>query len=198
MRAAGVTVLGAAAALVLAAVPGSASAQQAAGWWEWALPQVVEVRGDQQIISLPRGDQRARRGGRGSGGAPAFCRSGEGHPVFGRQWCRDKGFGLGGVLGPRWETRRWDDVVLRAPRGSERRPGTVGGGGLIDILGDVVYGRLVAEGSRLGAGGPLTGRWLATDGAAAVLQIRAGGVPLAELTDLTGDRRVDAILISRR
>src|SRR5688500_8111477 len=28
-------------------------------------------------------------------GAPSFCRSGEGHPVWGRQWCLDKGFGLG-------------------------------------------------------------------------------------------------------
>lgn len=27
---------------------------------------------------------------------PAFCRTGEGHPVFGPRWCVDKGFGLGG------------------------------------------------------------------------------------------------------
>lgn len=34
-----------------------------------------------------------KNGRKGKG--PAFCRSGEGHPVHGRQWCRDKGFGLG-------------------------------------------------------------------------------------------------------
>ena len=28
------------------------------------------------------------------GGAPSFCRSGAGHPNWGRQWCLDKGFGL--------------------------------------------------------------------------------------------------------
>ena len=28
--------------------------------------------------------------------APSFCRSGAGHPRFGREWCIRKGFGLGG------------------------------------------------------------------------------------------------------
>jgi len=26
---------------------------------------------------------------------PAFCRSGAGHPVFGREWCREKGWDAG-------------------------------------------------------------------------------------------------------
>jgi hypothetical protein len=26
------------------------------------------------------------------GNGPAFCRSGAGHPVFGREWCREKGW----------------------------------------------------------------------------------------------------------
>jgi hypothetical protein len=33
---------------------------------------------------------------KGNGNGPAFCRSGEGHPVHGRQWCRDKGWDVGG------------------------------------------------------------------------------------------------------
>ena len=36
-------------------------------------------------------DVRLERRERG----PAFCRSGEGHPVHGRSWCVEKGFGLG-------------------------------------------------------------------------------------------------------
>jgi len=36
-------------------------------------------------------DGRDERDGQG----PAFCRSGEGHPVHGRRWCEEKGFGLG-------------------------------------------------------------------------------------------------------
>lgn len=44
------------------------------------------------IIDDGRVDERFRaRRGRG----PAFCRSGAGHPVFGRRWCLEKGFGLG-------------------------------------------------------------------------------------------------------
>ncbi|MGK2961706.1 MAG: hypothetical protein ACSLFK_06095, partial [Gemmatimonadaceae bacterium] len=35
-------------------------------------------------------------------GSPSFCRSGEGHPVWGRDWCIDKGFGLGGYQDYRW------------------------------------------------------------------------------------------------
>jgi hypothetical protein len=47
------------------------------------------------------------------GGSPAFCRSGSGHPVFGRQWCREKGFSLGG---DRRDAGRAGDVILRRPR----------------------------------------------------------------------------------
>ncbi|HLT48536.1 MAG TPA: hypothetical protein VK002_14985 [Rubricoccaceae bacterium] len=35
-----------------------------------------------------RYDRDGNRGDRG----PAFCRSGEGHPVFGRRWCTDRGY----------------------------------------------------------------------------------------------------------
>lgn len=28
-------------------------------------------------------------------GVPAFCRSGQGHPVHGRRWCQDRGYGVG-------------------------------------------------------------------------------------------------------
>jgi hypothetical protein len=174
-----------------------AEAQQTGGWWDWALPQLMEIRGGGQgVVPLPRTDPRVRGNNRQKAGPP-FCQNGQGHPVHGRQWCRDKGFGAGGLLDGRWDNRRWDDVVLRAPRRTDRRRGAVDQGGLVDILGDIVFGRIVAERSRHGAGGPLTGRWLSTDGAAAVLQIRAGSTPLAELTDLNGDGRADAVLISR-
>jgi hypothetical protein len=186
-------------ALIVAALgggAGEAAAQQADGWWDWALPQLVDVRGSgQTIIPLPRGDQRTRGNARAQQG-PKFCQNGQGHPVHGRQWCRDKGFG-GGVFDGRWDNRGWDDVIFRAPRGTDRRRGAVDQGGLIDILGDVVFGRLVSERSQIGATGPMTGRWIQADGAS-VLQIRAGGVPLAELTDLNGNGRADAVLVTRR
>jgi len=30
---------------------------------------------------------------------PAFCRTGEGHPEFGRSWCLERGYGLGSLRG---------------------------------------------------------------------------------------------------
>lgn len=35
------------------------------------------------------------RGNQGRGQGPAFCRSGQGHPVYGWQWCEDLGWGQG-------------------------------------------------------------------------------------------------------
>ena len=49
-------------------------------------------RRDSRLDRRGRFDPRYRAGRRG----PAFCRSGAGHPVWGRRWCLEKGFGLGG------------------------------------------------------------------------------------------------------
>lgn len=40
-------------------------------------------------------DDIDRRFERRSGNGPPFCRSGAGHPVHGRRWCLEKGWGLG-------------------------------------------------------------------------------------------------------
>jgi hypothetical protein len=39
------------------------------------------------------GDQGRGRGGDNGDRGPAFCRSGEGHPVFGWEWCERQGWG---------------------------------------------------------------------------------------------------------
>lgn len=75
-------------------------------------------------------DDDGRRGERGGG--PAFCRTGEGHPVFGRDWCWDKGFGVGDRgYNDRYGNGRSDDVLGR--RKDDRRKKS--GGWLEDILG---------------------------------------------------------------
>ncbi len=204
--------------------PAQAEAQSTDGWWNWALQELkADARdrngGDRTIgdIILGRDDDRARsdrddrrererenareRGKKGSkaGKGPPFCRNGEGHPVHGRQWCRDKGFGLGTGIGGRWEDRgSWGDIILGSPRGGDRRRGAVDRGGLMDVLGDVVYGRIEAERARVGGRQPLEGRWLELKNGGRVLQIRSGSLPVAELTDLNGDRRVDVALVPRR
>ena len=129
-------------------------------------------------------DKRGRDARRGNG--PPFCRNGEGHPVHGRQWCRDKGWDEGS-----WRDVSWGDVILN-PRERTRDRERLDRGGLLDVLGDVVLRRLDTQGRALG-GGALTGRWVA--GRTRVLQVRAGEAPLAELMDANRDGRIDRILL---
>lgn len=53
----------------------------------------IVLRDGRRSIVLDRNDFRRYpvRSDRG----PSFCRSGAGHPVFGLQWCLNKGFGIG-------------------------------------------------------------------------------------------------------
>lgn len=67
-----------------------------------------------------RTDGDIRRGGPGvagkasQGNGPPFCRNGNGHPVHGRQWCIDKGWGLGSNRGV-WDVGP-DDRRIPPPR----------------------------------------------------------------------------------
>lgn len=59
--------------------------------------EVIVIRERDRTVAVQRRDvQRRFRPSRANGNGPAFCRSGEGHPVWGREWCLEKGFGLGG------------------------------------------------------------------------------------------------------
>ncbi|HUE76747.1 MAG TPA: hypothetical protein VMM83_02305, partial [Longimicrobiales bacterium] len=139
-----------------------------------------------------RGADRAdRRPNARQGAGPPFCRNGQGHPVHGRQWCRDKGWDQRGG----WQDASWEDVIF-GPRDSrvERAP-RLDRGGLLDVLGDVVLGRLERQGRDVG-NGVLTGRFV--EGRTTILQIRAGDVPLAELLDADRDGRVDRVLLRTR
>src|SRR5688572_11048441 len=46
------------------------------------------------LVMLPFSAEakNARKIKAANGNGPSFCRSGAGHPVFGREWCRDKGW----------------------------------------------------------------------------------------------------------
>lgn len=209
---------------VLLVAPTGAAAQS--GWWEWALREAVRGTDGRGGVILDRRDDRVgdrrdrRRGDRGGtlgdiifgrdgddryegerrrgkrGKGPKFCSNGAGHPVHGRAWCRDKGFG-DYSRDVRWQDRGWEDIVLDRRRVDPRRR-SVGEGGLLDVLGDVVFGRVDRERRRLGGTQPLQGRWLRQGDRVRVLQIRSGAVPVAELSDLDGDGRVDVALVPRR
>jgi hypothetical protein len=128
---------------------------------------------------------------RGNGKGPSFCRSGAGHPVHGRQWCINKGFGLGS--NSTWDRVRWEDVIFRRPQ--SRTNLEMGRDVLADVLGSVIFGRLDARRRSYGINEPLTGRWMNVDNRSVML-VNAGSYPLAELIDDNRDRRVDIVLVN--
>lgn len=221
-------------AAILLAAPGAAE------WWDWAAPRVDaslvverdrDDRDRNREDAVPRRERErdrdrdrgrsARRGGaprgnqaempafcrtgeghpvfgmswcHGNRSGPAFCRTGEGHPVFGMRWCFEKGFVPGSA---RWRPSDLGDIVFdpRPRRRADR--GTFGERVLEDILGDIIFGRLVSHRGTLGIDENLEGRWhvpLERD-SARVLQVRSGGLPIAELSDLDGDGRVEVTLV---
>lgn len=130
----------------------------------------------------------------GDRSGPAFCRTGEGHPEFGLRWCAERGFLPGSAV---WRPSDARDVVL------DRRPyprmddGTFGERVLAEVLGAVVFGRLLSQRTVLGVDEGLEGRWYVPleDSPARVLQVRAGELPLAEISDFDGDGRAEVVLL---
>lgn len=142
---------------------------------------------DRGPVARERTGRRSDGQGRARQAGPPFCRNGQGHPVHGMAWCREKGFAGGAV----WRDVSWGDIIL-GPRDPRQRNATYDRGGLLDVLGDVVLRRLEAQPAAR-SGGALSGRLL--DDGPRILQIRAGSVPLAELLDANGDGRVDRVLL---
>jgi hypothetical protein len=123
--------------------------------------------------------------------APAFCRSGEGHPVWGREWCIDKGFGLGSRQGTIWSRGGIGDVIFRQPDYRTR----LDRGGLIGVLGDIVLGRLALQSVALGYDQPLTGYWVADPSGPYILRVNSGPYEVAEFYDADRNNRVDVLYV---
>lgn len=76
---------------------------------------VLRERDGRIVIIRPRDIEHRYTVRRNAG--PSFCRSGAGHPVHGRQWCLDKGWGVGSsgrVYRERDRLYFWDgdDVIV--------------------------------------------------------------------------------------
>lgn len=120
------------------------------------------------------------------GGSPAFCRSGAGHPKYGRAWCIDKGFGLGNSG---WDRQVWNNVVFQ-----QQRTASIG-----DVLGSVILGRLNNYAtSTLNLRTPLVGTWLTSDTGSRVYLVRSGSTQVAEFVDTNRDGRADYVLLHNR
>ena len=127
-------------------------------------------------------------------GAPAFCRSGEGHPVWGREWCLDKGFGLGARPGYLWSRGLIDDVFYRPAYYDYDR---LDRGGLIGVLGDIIFTRLALHALSLGFDQPLAGMWVAEPASPRILRVYSGDGQVAEFIDLDRDDRVEMLYVAQ-
>ncbi|MBW3654813.1 MAG: hypothetical protein KY444_01805, partial [Gemmatimonadetes bacterium] len=126
-----------------------------------------------------------------SANAPAFCRNGQGHPVHGREWCLDKGFGLGSRSGTLWSRGSIEDVVFRRRTDGDR----LDRGGLAGVLGDIVFGRLALQSLALGYDQPLMGLWVAQPDGPRILRVRSGDHDVAEFVDRDRDDRVEVLYV---
>jgi hypothetical protein len=128
---------------------------------------------------------------------PQHCRSGEGHPAFGRHWCIDKRFGLGERDGFRWgRTDRVTDVSLAAaPAG-----GALSRELLASVIGQRAFNGLALHAITLGLVDPLRGRWLEAQepGSPRVLVVWSGEQPVAEVVDIDRDQRADVLVVALR
>jgi hypothetical protein len=131
------------------------------------------------------GDQYARSN------APAFCRSGEGHPVWGRQWCLDRGFGLGSRTGTIWSRGSIGDIIFRNPDYRTRYDRV----GLLDVLGAVVLNRLGLHSIGMGYDQPLTGYWVADPSGPYLLRVNSGPYEVAEFYDGDRDNRPEVLYV---
>lgn len=164
----------------------------------------VSVRNRKGDLLLDLDDNRARNLGawqvsplndQVKGGAPSFCRSGQGHPNWGRQWCLDKGFGLGTQQDVRWgSTRDIGDIVFGRRVGS----GNLTRDALLSLLGPVAFDRLALHALTLGYTDPLTGSWRSEAAGPNVLLVNSGTWPIAELVDTNRDQRSDLMLVALR
>ncbi|MGH7636885.1 MAG: hypothetical protein ACREOK_04470 [Gemmatimonadaceae bacterium] len=130
-------------------------------------------------------------------GSPAFCRSGAGHPVFGRHWCIDKRFGLGSDNDFRWgRTERITDLLFLQPVTGE----SLTRDALLAVLGPVAFDRLALHAITMGLSDPLRGRWMVSPepGASNVLLVSSGSVPVAEVVDIDRDNRADMLVVALR
>lgn len=94
-------------------------------------PGVVIARDDDPWYGDAERREKQRQG-------PKFCANGEGHPVFGMAWCREKGFSRGTYGGSTRDGRQPEIIIIDR---ATRRADGAGSHTVEDILRDVVRGR---------------------------------------------------------
>jgi hypothetical protein len=116
--------------------------------------------------------------------SPSFCRTGDGHPVYGRDWCWERGFRLGNE----WDRDRGGNVRLVPPTG---RP--IDQAVLTALLDAQTMSRIQTVKSGLRLTAPLHASWLETTAGGRILTIRSGSTTIAEIADRNRDGQADAL-----
>lgn len=98
---------------------------------------------------------------------------------------------------PNWRRVRWN-VRFHVNRRTRFYDDVLNRRELRDLLGRRTTDRLKDHARRVDARGRLVGRWVQYGRRGRVLQVRAGGVPIAELIAFGGDRRVDVVRLNVR
>ena len=123
-------------------------------------------------------------------GAPAFCESGAGHPLFGREWCHERGF----RLGEEWERARGRDLPIE--RNASTR-GVMNLAALREMFGDELADRIDETRTGLELPDEISARWISTPTGGSILVLSAGNRPLAELLDRDRDGLADVVWLAR-
>lgn len=169
--------------------------------------EMIQVRNRKGDVLISLDEDRARNLGgwkvkpvddRLGEGAPSFCQSGEGHPNWGRQWCLDKGFGIGvdnSRSGVRWGRNldANDVVFVREPTSA-----TLTRAALEAVLGQRAVDRLALHAITLGLVDPLVGTWRADPAGPRVLLVNSGNYPVAEIVHTDRDLRSDRMIVALR
>ncbi len=150
------------------------------------------------IVGLASLDADAAQRGKARGktkNGPSFCRSGAGHPVYGRQWCLERGHGLGEST---WGHAHVGRVVFgRVPEGQNIESPRLGAREIAEILTGVVLDEIFDKSHHDLNRAQLGGSWRGgSNEGILVLEVLIGGAPVAELTDTDLDGEVDVVLIA--
>jgi hypothetical protein len=131
---------------------------------------------------------------------PSYCRSGYGHPNFGRSWCVNSGFGLGSH-DLFWISVGWGGYSFQFSRVNHVR--SWHGWHDFDyiqlniLLGPALFGRISQHGYAFGWHYPLAGVWFGDPYQGYHLRVYSGPYAVAELYDWDGDGWVDDVRLIR-
>jgi hypothetical protein len=167
---------------------------------------MIALRNRRGVTLLQLDDETARDVGRWQvvpvqtvtkNDAPAFCRSGAGHPVFGRQWCIDKGFGLGSGDNVLWGRAVQPSAIVLQPTPANTTA-SIATDVLRAVLGNQTFDRLALHALTLGYTDPLVGRWLGEPTGPRTLLVTSGVSPVAEVVNVDRDNRAQNLLVALR